>query len=128
MRHTVCEHFPCLPHFRRTPFSGKELAMGLFSSTRLDSFETLFVDQLEDLYDAEQRLVKALPKMAQAAHNQTLKHAFQQHLVETQNQVSRLEKVFQSIGHSAKSKTCYAMKGLVEEGDEMVNATGDPDV
>jgi ferritin-like metal-binding protein YciE len=102
--------------------------MGLFSRMQLDSFETLFINQLQDLYDAEQRLVKALPRMAQAADNQSLKHAFQQHLIEIQNQVSRLERVFQVMGRTAEPKTCYAMKGLVEESQEMIDATGDPDV
>ena len=101
--------------------------MGLFS-TNLDSMETLFVEQLQDLYDAEQRLTKALPKMAAASHNSSLKSAFEQHLRETQNHVSRLEQVFKSVGQSAKSKTCQAMKGLIEEGDEAINAKGDPNV
>jgi len=106
----------------------KEGMMGLFSSMKLDSFETLFVDQLEDLYDAEQRLVKALPQMAGAAHSPDLKTAFQQHLRETQGHVTRLEQVFQTMGRSAKSKTCDAMKGLVSEGSEVISASGDPDV
>ncbi len=103
--------------------------MGLFSSSpNFDSFETLFVDQLEDLYDAEQRLVKALPKMADAAHNRDLRNAFQTHLQQTKNHVSRLQEVFQSIGKKARSKTCEAMKGLITEGEEMINASGDPNV
>jgi len=102
--------------------------MGLFSSKTLDSMETLLVDQLQDLYDAEQRLVKALPKMADAAHNQALKSAFQQHLRETQNHVTRLERAFQVMGRKAESKTCAAMKGLIEEGQEVLDAKGDPDV
>jgi len=103
--------------------------MGLFSSSlALNSFDDLLVEQLEDLYDAEQRLVKALPKMAGAAHNSALKSAFQQHLQETENQVSRLEQVFKTLGKSAKSKTCEAMKGLIAEGEEVISATGDPDV
>src|SRR5437868_13742763 len=102
--------------------------MGLFTSTHFDSFEDLFVDQLQDLYDAEQRLVKALPKMMDAAHNPSLKAAIRQHFQETQNHVSRLERVFQSIGRSAQTKTCEAMKGLVSEGDEAISATGNPDV
>jgi ferritin-like metal-binding protein YciE len=102
--------------------------MGLFSSMKLDSFETLFVDQLQDLYDAEQRLVKALPLMADAAQDQTLKAAFQQHLRETQGQLSRLEQVFGQVGRKAEGKTCHAMKGLIEEGQEVIDATGDPDV
>lgn len=102
--------------------------MGLFSTTQLDSFETLFIDQLQDLYDAEQRLVKALPKMADAAHDPSLKTAFQQHLRETQNHVTRLERVFQSMGRQAAAKTCDAMKGLISEGQEVISAGGDADV
>jgi ferritin-like metal-binding protein YciE len=103
--------------------------MGLFASTKeYNSLESLFVDQLRDLYDAEQRLTKALPKMADAAHNTSLKGAFQQHLRETQNQVHRLERVFQSLGQKAGSETCEAMKGLIAEGETVLNARGDPDV
>jgi ferritin-like metal-binding protein YciE len=102
--------------------------MGLFGSTRLDSLETLFLDQLQDLYDAEQRITQALPKMAAAAHDSSLKKAFEQHLGETKNQIARLERIFGMMGQSAKRKTCYALKGLIEEGDEVVNASGDADV
>jgi ferritin-like metal-binding protein YciE len=103
--------------------------MGLFSSSAaLNSFDDLLVEQLQDLYDAEQRLTKALPKMAVAAHNSSLKSAFEEHLRQTQNQVSRLEQVFKSLGKSAQTKTCEAMKGLVEEGSEVISANGDPDV
>jgi ferritin-like metal-binding protein YciE len=107
---------------------GKECIMGLFSSKQLDSFEDLFIDQLQDLYDAEQQIVKALPLMADAAHDQSLKSAFQQHLLESKNQVSRLEQIFQTLGRSAQGKTCAAMEGLVDEGSEVINASGDPDV
>jgi ferritin-like metal-binding protein YciE len=102
--------------------------MGLFSSMTLHSMNDLFVLQIEDLYDAEQRITKALPKMADAATNKQLKAAFQQHLRETQQHVTRLEKVFSIIGMSPKRETCEAMKGLIAEGDEAVNAAGDPDV
>jgi len=94
----------------------------------LDSFDDLLVEQLEDLYDAEQRLVTALPKMASAAHNSALKSAFQEHLRQTQGHVSRLEQVFRQLGKSASSKTCEAMKGLVTEGEEVISAGGDPNV
>lgn len=103
--------------------------MGLFtSSAALNSFDDLFVEQLQDLYDAEQRITQALPKMAAAAHNPALKSAFQEHLRQTENQVTRLQQVFKSLGKSAQSKTCEAMKGLVEEGSEIVSGEGDPDV
>src|SRR3954447_9120448 len=98
--------------------------MGLFStSTALNTFDDLFLEQLQDLYDAEQRLTKALPKMAAAAHNPSLRAAFEEHLRQTENQISRLEQVFKLIGKSAQSKTCAAMKGLVEEGDEVISAS-----
>ncbi len=102
--------------------------MSWFTSTNLNSMDTLFIDQLQDLYDAEQRLVQALPKMADASHEKSLKQAFQSHLQETQNHVSRLERIFQSIGQPVKGKTCDAMKGLVSEGQEAIDATGDPAV
>jgi ferritin-like metal-binding protein YciE len=100
--------------------------MGLFSSKTLD-FECLFVDQLEDLYDAEQRLTQALPKMAEAAHSGSLKAAFEQHLRETQNHVA-LEKVFQMLGKQPRRHTCAAMKGLIDEGQEVLSAAGDESV
>jgi ferritin-like metal-binding protein YciE len=103
--------------------------MGLFtSSAALNSFDELFVEQLQDLYDAEQRLTKALPKMASAAHNPALRSAFEEHLRQTENHVTRLEQIFRSLGKSAQTKTCEAMKGLVEEGSEVISAKGDPDV
>jgi len=103
--------------------------MGLFTtSAALDTFDDLFVEQLQDLYDAEQRLVKALPLMAGAAHNSAVKSAFQQHLRETEQHVTRLEQAFRMLGKPAKSKTCEAMKGLVAEGDEVISAKGDADV
>jgi ferritin-like metal-binding protein YciE len=99
--------------------------MGLFSSSmKLDSFETLFCAQLEDLYDAEQRLTKALPNMIEAADDVELRESFQQHLRETEAQVSRLQKVFAIIGHQPKAQTCEAMKGLIKECEEIINATG----
>ncbi len=102
--------------------------MGLFSGTTFNSFEDLFVEQLQDLYDAEQRLVKALPLMAGAANNPALKSAFQEHLQQTQTHVTRLEQVFKMLGKTAKSKTCDAMKGLISEGEEAIKSTGDPNV
>ncbi|QDU37722.1 hypothetical protein Mal4_20390 [Maioricimonas rarisocia] len=102
--------------------------MGLFTSTEFDSLECLFIDQIQDIYDAEQRLTKALPKMADAATDPQLKSAFQHHLTETKGQVQRLERVFEILGKDAETKTCDAMKGLISEGEEMVNAKGDDHV
>jgi ferritin-like metal-binding protein YciE len=82
------------------------------------TLEELLVEQVRDLYDAEKQLVRALPKMAQAANSEDLQQAIQGHLEETKNQVSRLERVFQELDQPAKGKACKAMRGLVEEGSE----------
>jgi ferritin-like metal-binding protein YciE len=102
--------------------------MGLFSSTEFNSLEQLYIDQLQDLYDAEQRLTKALPMMAEAANSPQLAQAFRDHLQETERQIERLERVFEIAGQSPQRKTCEAMKGLVSEGNEVISASGDPDV
>lgn len=101
--------------------------MALFG-VELNSLEDLFVNQLEDLYDAEKRLTEALPKMADAANSRELKQAFQSHLVETQQQVTRLEQIFGQLGKQPERETCQAMKGLISEGEEMIKASGDADV
>lgn len=88
---------------------------------KVKTMEDLFLDQIEDLYDAEKRLVKALPKMADASTSPELRSAFQKHLRETENHVQRLNRVFQSIGKDAKGKTCDAMKGLISEGEDVVD-------
>ncbi len=102
--------------------------MGLFTSTEFKDLEELFYDQLEDVYDAEQRLTKALPQMADKASDPELKKAFQDHLKETEGQIRRLEQVFKVFGRDAKGKTCEAMKGLVKEGEEVITAKGDAHV
>lgn len=95
---------------------------------KLESLRDLLVDQLCDLYDAENRITKALPKMAKAATSPELKAAFEKHLAETENQVSRLEQVFEALGETPKKKTCLAMKGLIEEGEETVKENAEPEV
>jgi ferritin-like metal-binding protein YciE len=91
---------------------------------KFNNLQDLFVEQLRDMYDAEQRLVKALPKMAKAASCAELRSGFEQHLEQTKNHVSRLEQVFQQLGQKAKTETCEAMKGLIEEGDDIASAGG----
>jgi ferritin-like metal-binding protein YciE len=102
--------------------------MGLFTNIKLNSFDDLLVEQLQDLYDAEQRLTKALPKMAEAAHSPGLKGAFNEHLRQTQGHVTRLEQVFRMVHQSPQAKTCEAMKGLIQEGQEAIDASGQADV
>jgi len=79
----------------------------------------LFLNELADMYDAEKRLVKALPKMAKAATCPDLQAAIQSHLIETQGHVTKLEEVFEAFNKEAKGQTCEATVGLLEEGDEI---------
>jgi ferritin-like metal-binding protein YciE len=102
--------------------------MGLFTTLSLERMDDLLVTELEDLYDAETRLTKALPKMAEAASNGKLKSAFNQHLRQTEQQLQRLEQAFDFLGYSPTRETCEAMKGLIAEGDEIISADGDPTV
>ncbi len=95
---------------------------------KLENLRDLFVDELKDLYSAENQLLKALPKMAKAATSPDLKRAFESHLKETQGQVERLEQVFAGLDVSPKGKKCKAMEGLVEEGAEMMKEDAEPDV
>ncbi len=85
----------------------------------MKTLKDLFLDELADIYDAEHRIIKALPKMAKAATCPDLKAAFQSHLKETEGQVKKLEQVFKSFGEKAKGKKCEATIGLLEEGDEI---------
>jgi len=91
---------------------------------KIENLEKLFHEELKDIYDAEKRLTKALPKMVKAAKSEDLKAALKDHLAVTITQVGRLEKVFVLIGAKAVSKTCMAMKGLLEEGEEALAAEG----
>lgn len=93
---------------------------------KLNSLKELFVHELRDVYDAEQQIVKALPKMIQAANYPELRSAFEEHLEQTQNQVSRLEQVFDLIGEKAKASKCKGMAGLIDEGKEMIDEDADP--
>ena len=87
----------------------------------MTTLEDLLVDQVRDLYDAEKQLVRALPKMAEAATSDDLQQAIQSHLEETKNQVSRLERIFQELDKPMKAKPCKGMRGLVEEGGEALD-------
>ena len=95
---------------------------------KLESLRDLLVEQLQDLYDAENRITKALPKMAKAATSPALKAAFEKHLAETEGQVRRLEQVFEALGEKAKTKTCKAMQGLIAEGEETMDENAEPEV
>jgi ferritin-like metal-binding protein YciE len=87
----------------------------------IENMQDLFVEQIQDLYDAEQRLTKALPDMAEAATSPELRRAFEDHLSETQGHVSRLERIFEGMGLSPKATACDAMKGLIKEVESIVS-------
>ena len=89
------------------------------------TLKDLFLEELADMYDAEKRIVKALPKMAKAATCSDLRGALERHLQETQGHVTKLEEVFQAFGQKAVGQTCEATKGLLEEGDEIAAAFKD---
>jgi ferritin-like metal-binding protein YciE len=79
----------------------------------------LYIDELKDLYSAENQLVKALPKMAKAATSTKLRQGFEEHLEQTKGHVQRLEQIFESVDESPKGKKCTGMEGLIEEGSEI---------
>ena len=84
----------------------------------VNSLRELLVEELRDIYDAEKRLTKALPKISKASSHDELKSAIDAHLEETREHVTRLEQAFEALDTPARAKTCAAMKGLIEEGDE----------
>jgi ferritin-like metal-binding protein YciE len=95
---------------------------------KISTLEEMFLDEIQDLYDAEKQLTKALPKMAKAASSEELRQAFEEHLGQTRGHVERLEQVFEAIGEKAKSKKCEAMAGLVKEGDDIASNTEETSV
>jgi ferritin-like metal-binding protein YciE len=101
--------------------------MGLLTKP-IKTLDDLFVHTLQDVYYAEQKITKALPKMTEKVTDPELRQAFQAHLGETKNQVKRLEQVFQMHGESPRAVTCPAIDGIVEEADEILGDTRDPEV
>jgi ferritin-like metal-binding protein YciE len=93
---------------------------------KAQGLQQLLVQELQDLYDAEKQLVKALPKIAKACSGEELASAFRDHLEVTKGQVGRLEQIFESMGMRARSKPCKGMKGLVEEGQEHIQELDEP--
>jgi len=89
-------------------------------SAKEKNLNDLFLDTLKDIYYAEKQILKALPKMAKAAHSDQLRAAFEKHHGETEGQVERLERVFELIDKPARGKTCEAIQGLLDEGKEIM--------
>jgi ferritin-like metal-binding protein YciE len=94
----------------------------------LDSLKDLYVNELKDLYSAENQLLKAIPKMAKAATSKALKSGFERHLAQTEGHVKRLEQIFKKLGVSPNGKKCKAMEGLVAEGSEVISENAEPEV
>jgi len=91
----------------------------------INDLQELFVNELQDLYDAEKRITKALPKMAKAADSEELSSAFTEHLTQTQEHIVRLERIFESLGEKPGGQKCEGMEGLLEEGREMIDEEGE---
>src|SRR5437868_7015942 len=88
---------------------------------KMVTLNDLLEDELKDLYSAEKQLIKALPRMAKNASSDELRDALEEHLEITKRQTERLERVFEELGTTAKAKTCEAMKGLIEEAEDMMS-------
>ena len=95
---------------------------------KLDTLKKLYINELRDLYNAENQLLKALPKMAKAASSEELRQAFENHLEQTETHVERLEEVFEDLDEKPRGKTCHGMKGLIEEGSEILEEDGEESV
>ncbi len=87
---------------------------------KINNLQELYVEELRDIYNAENQLVKALPKIAKAATSDELRAALEDHLEQTREHVTRLDQIFESLGESPKGKKCKAMEGLLAEGDELL--------
>jgi len=94
--------------------------------TKINNLNDLFIDQLRDLYNAEDQILQALPKMAAAANASELKQAFQDHLAQSRTHKQRLERIFADLGLSASGQHCEAMEGLIKEGEETLHLQADP--
>jgi ferritin-like metal-binding protein YciE len=94
----------------------------------IESLNDLFLDQLRDLYDAENQLIKALPKMAEAANSDELREGIEEHLEQTKGHAERIEEIFESLGEKAKAKKCKGMEGVIKEGSEVLDEDMNEDV
>lgn len=86
----------------------------------IDSLRKLYVEDLKDLYSAEKQILQALPRMVKKASNPQLKAGFEEHLRQTEEQVKRLDRIFEGLGKSSRGKKCKGMEGLIEEGKEVL--------
>ena len=95
---------------------------------QLETLQDLYVEELRDIYNAENQLVKALPKMAEGASSDELRQGFEEHLEQTKGHAERIEQIFEQLGEKVKGKKCKAMEGLVKEGAETLEEDMNEDV
>jgi len=95
---------------------------------KVNSLRDLYVEQLKDLYDAENQIIKALPKMADTANSDDLRSAFEEHMEKTRGHAQRIERIFEEMGEKAKGQKCKGMEGLIKEGREVIEEDMDEDV
>jgi ferritin-like metal-binding protein YciE len=94
---------------------------------KMNTLKDLYLDELKDVFDAENQIAKALPKMAKEATNEELRAAIEQHIDQTQTQIERLEQIFEELGEKSKGTKCEATKGLIEEAKRMMEEADDDD-
>jgi ferritin-like metal-binding protein YciE len=99
--------------------------MPLFSR-KLENLQQLFLKELRDLYDGEKQITEALPKLIEAVHHPELKNVLDEHRKVTNQQIARLDRIFQVLNEKPTGESCQGMKGLLEEGEEIAAADGDP--
>lgn len=95
---------------------------------KLNTLKDLYIEELKDVYDAEKEIVKALPKMAKSASSPELRNAFEDHLEQTRTHVQRLEEIFAGMGEQPKTKKCHGLRGIVDEGEDLMGEDGNPSV
>lgn len=97
---------------------------------KLESLRELFIEELQDLYSAENQILEALPKMIEEASSPELKAGFSQHLEQTRNQVARLDQIFDQLGKDVdrKDKTCKGMKGIIKDNEDLLDEDAEPEV
>lgn len=95
---------------------------------KYETLKDLFLDELRDIYDAENEIVKALPKMAGAASSPELRNAFTHHLDQTKRHVTRVEQIFEGLGEKPKAKKCDGVRGIIDEGEDLMGQKGDASV
>jgi ferritin-like metal-binding protein YciE len=111
-----------MPNTKTKKATGSSNGAGVLSQPNTQ-LEKLFMDTLKDIYWAEKQLTKALPKMQKAATTEELKDAFEDHLAQTEEHVTRLEKAFELLGKKAQAKKCDAMEGLIKEAESIIEET-----